>query len=626
MPRVIEKEDCFNCSINGRLCDRALHKCGTCLEASEVCRGYPLNLRWRKGLTTKDKQKFRFKSRRRSSASVTSPPSVTLPPTPKVETVQWLPTPCSGSVETILEQSEPFPTISQLLPDSIIAEPLFFNDTIPDPDDLLSFTPCDIKPGKDASPESSGESSQTQSGEDVDDAVVRQPDLEWISRTPPICDSSFAVGPVRPLSLDIDPDLQEEPYTPWPAVDLWHEYRYFTKPAQLGSLLDLYNAELCAIPITHDVPANPFRCNNGHGQSKYQLHAVIAFSTQYLSHSEQVSPHDLMWLKDTATKQYSLARRGRQGHFRSSFLDTLLIICTLEHLHRAAGPWRGLLSDVMEIIESLGGVASMPKSTRQQAQLAMFLWWDVTLALLCRSRCVLPRQYYDFVMACEDETTEWDFFSLTGVPKSLFRTLVELVQLAHEKERTLTMTWATFNDAKVLEIEEDLRRAETHIPAAFDISDDDSIESVQQKLDSAACIQAWKFALLLYLERVFHWEREVGRQSARITALSRQTLSTARNCRAGHAIQKQVLLPVFIAGSEVDDSDSRQFVQQYCETWQAKTRYQLFRDSLGLLRTIWSRRDRCGGDANVWWGSVLPEMQQTAWLDGKVVPINFLLG
>ncbi|EME89569.1 uncharacterized protein MYCFIDRAFT_18145, partial [Pseudocercospora fijiensis CIRAD86] len=169
------------------------------------------------------------------------------------------------------------------------------------------------------------------------------------------------------------------------------------------------------------------------------------------------------------------------------------------------------------------------------------------------------------------------------------------------------MTWATFNDAKVLEIEEDLRRAETHIPAAFNISDGDSSERVQQKLDSVACVQAWKFALLLYSERVFHWEREVGRQSAQITALARQTLDTVRSCRPPYAIQKQVLLPVFIAGSELDDSYSRQFVQQYCETWQAKTRYQLFRDSLGLLRTIWSRRDRCGGDVNVWWGSVLPE-------------------
>lgn len=356
------------------------------------------------------------------------------------------------------------------------------------------------------------------------------------------------------------------------------------------------------------------------------MHAVIAFATQYLSHSEQVSPQDLMWLKDTATRQYSLARRGRQGHLRSSFLDTLLIICTLEHLHRAAGPWRGFFSDVVEIIESSGGITSIPKSTRQQAQLAMFLWWDVTLALLCRSRCVLPRTYYDFIMACELETSEWDFFALTGVPSSLFRVLVDLVQLAHEKERTLSMTWATFNDAKVLEIEEDLRRPEQHIPAAFEVRDGNSAEDVQRKHDSVACVQAWKFALLLYLERVFHWERDGRRQSARIMSLSRQTLDAVRSCRPGHGIQKQVLLPVFIAGSEVDDSYSREFVQQYCESWQGKTRYQLFRDSLGLLKTIWNRRDRCGGDANVWWGSVLPEMQSTAWLDGKVVPVNFLLG
>lgn len=46
MPRAIEKDDCFTCAANSRLCDRQLHRCRTCTDSSEVCR-YPVSLRWR---------------------------------------------------------------------------------------------------------------------------------------------------------------------------------------------------------------------------------------------------------------------------------------------------------------------------------------------------------------------------------------------------------------------------------------------------------------------------------------------------------------------------------------------------------------------------------------------------
>ena len=41
---------------------------------------------------------------------------------------------------------------------------------------------------------------------------------------------------------------------------------------------------------------------------------------------------------------------------------------------RGAGPWQGLLLDVMTIIEGVGGITQMTRSPRRQAQLAMFVW------------------------------------------------------------------------------------------------------------------------------------------------------------------------------------------------------------------------------------------------------------
>lgn len=52
-----EAVDCFNCSASRRRCDRTRHRCNTCNKGSEICQGYPRELQWLAGVTSRGKRK-----------------------------------------------------------------------------------------------------------------------------------------------------------------------------------------------------------------------------------------------------------------------------------------------------------------------------------------------------------------------------------------------------------------------------------------------------------------------------------------------------------------------------------------------------------------------------------------
>lgn len=83
MPRAIEKDDCFTCAANSRLCDRQLHRCRTCTDSSEVCR-YPVSLRWRIEPSSRRKRPIlaRSRPRRVQSTSVKRSDTSEIPQTP----------------------------------------------------------------------------------------------------------------------------------------------------------------------------------------------------------------------------------------------------------------------------------------------------------------------------------------------------------------------------------------------------------------------------------------------------------------------------------------------------------------------------------------------------------------
>lgn len=67
LPRRREAVDCFNCSSSCRPCDRTRHRCNTCAQTSEICEGYPRELQWLTGVTSRGKQKGRSLSIQPSS-------------------------------------------------------------------------------------------------------------------------------------------------------------------------------------------------------------------------------------------------------------------------------------------------------------------------------------------------------------------------------------------------------------------------------------------------------------------------------------------------------------------------------------------------------------------------------
>lgn len=93
---------------------------------------------------------------------------------------------------------------------------------------------------------------------------------------------------------------------------------------------------LCKIPVTHDFPANPFRCDTTPSLlSIHQTHAIVAITLQYLSRAPSPVSNQL-WLRHVAKRERELACKGRKQSgggevfCSSEFLDTLLVLVTLE--------------------------------------------------------------------------------------------------------------------------------------------------------------------------------------------------------------------------------------------------------------------------------------------------------
>lgn len=67
-------------------------------------------------------------------------------------------------------------------------------------------------------------------------------------------------------------------------------------------------------------------------------------------------------------------------------------------------------------------------------------------------------------------------------------------------------------------------------------------------------------------------------------------------------VQKQLLLPVFLAGCETTDEKLRQEAREYCAWWNERTRYGMFDTANTLMEEAWAD-DRAG----TWWGSLIDQ-------------------
>lgn len=211
----------------------------------------------------------------------------------------------------------------------------------------------------------------------------------------------------------------------------------------------------------------------------------------------------------------------------------------------------------------------------------------------------MDRSYLDYLIRWEKHD-KWSFFDLTGCPRDLIAYLYNLAELARQSEIASSMKWLTFNLAPIIEAEKGLNHWKNELDPAQQeqspgLSENDAARQLHDQQDRFHCAEAWRCALLLYIESVF--KRDMEKRSFTLNWLVRRTLDHIRCCRRTSQIQKQLLLPIFLAGSETSDEGMRSFTREYCAYWTQKSRYSMFNSVPTILDEIWT--------SGKWWGTVI---------------------
>lgn len=196
----------------------------------------------------------------------------------------------------------------------------------------------------------------------------------------------------------------------------------------------------------------------------------------------------------------------------------------------------------------------------------------------------------------------WSFFILNGCPVELVMAMARLAKLAATYEKTTRMEWTMFNRFPVDVVIDEVRSYVNGESVEFNEMDT-LTEDPNARRNRFHCIEAWRHAILLYACRVFTPNQNIY-QIRQIGHLARVVLDSVRSIPETETIQKQLLLPVFLAASEVGDEYSRSCIRKYCTHWNNVSHFQHFESTLVLLEDIWSDWDPLSRDV-FWWGKKL---------------------
>jgi hypothetical protein len=178
--------------------------------------------------------------------------------------------------------------------------------------------------------------------------------------------------------------------------------------------------------------------------------------------------------------------------------------------------------------------------------------------------------------------------------------MARLAKLAamYEKVALINSEWATFNLFPVEAIVEEVKKWRNEDDTTY--HDTATTEDINAKRDRFHCSETWRYAIILYTVRAFtrklDWQ---GLQST--TFLARMILDHIRCIRKNQIVQKQVLIPIFLAAAELGDETDRAFVRQYCKHWSASSRYTMFETAGTVIERIWAGWEDQNRDT-YWWG------------------------
>lgn len=234
----------------------------------------------------------------------------------------------------------------------------------------------------------------------------------------------------------------------------------------------------------------------------------------------------------------------------------------------------------------------------------------------------MPLGYLESLME-RDQTNDWTFFALNGCPAALIMAMGRLAKLASIYEQEARMEWTTFNTFPV-----DLVVEEVALWKNPDDVSSDSLgetgEDADARRDRYLVAEAWRNAILLYARRVFK-ERQDRQDLWSTQHLTRVILDHVKCIPQTTTVQKQVLLPAFLAASECGEGPSRDFVRQYCTYWSSATRYSQFETALGWLESIWEDWSESGRDV-YWWGCKVGGRNWDQLSSNSLIESELLLG
>lgn len=235
--------------------------------------------------------------------------------------------------------------------------------------------------------------------------------------------------------------------------------------------------------------------------------------------------------------------------------------------------------------------------------------WDVTTALVSRREPRFPLEYVEMLNSY-GESDGFSYFGLNGCPLELLVIMYRLARLVVTYEKTTEMEWAIFNRLPVDNLIKDVKNLINETAIGLD-----DIENLEEDANARRnryhCIEAWRHAILLYICRVFN-PRQDTYQLRQIDHLSRVVLDSVRCIPETDIIQKQLLLPVFLAASEVGDERNRSLVRYYLKHWSDTSRFYHFESVTAILEQVWSGWDETTRD-EYWWGMQVP---RGGWVSG----------
>ncbi|CAH0049930.1 unnamed protein product [Clonostachys solani] len=281
-----------------------------------------------------------------------------------------------------------------------------------------------------------------------------------------------------------------------------------------------------------------------------------------------------------------------------SVLDTIIILFSLDETQSMLGNWSTHLKGAYDLLEACGGIKGIALSSRVEAQIGILTWWDAITSLLSREDCVFPYTYFEAVEANQPKR-EWDFFGLCGCPTSLAKIVMRVARLGAQMRNASPPPYSEHDEAAIADLEKSLQDW-FHTPAVDGPWDE---ERVHRDLDAMHCSEAWRNGILLYIFRVFRW-KPGDSVPLHVLYRARTVVDHVVSCRDGDMISRQALLPLFLAGCELQDGSTRKKIVALCNEWDGRTRYHMFRAAIPLLEEVWAAQSERGFD-NVWWGEVV---------------------